>query len=161
MPEMILIGWVHLIIAIVALIAGFFTLAKYKLILVENTSGKIYLAFTFLAAGTALMIYNQGGFGPAHMLAILTLLALAAGYLADKIPFMSKVADYFRALCYTVTLLFHMIPAITDGLLRLPIGDPFLDSFHDPLLKKFYLLFLVLFVIGYACQVVFIKRSKA
>ena len=45
MPEMILIGWVHLIIAIVALIAGFFTLAKYKLILVENTSGKIYLVF--------------------------------------------------------------------------------------------------------------------
>ena len=160
MPEMILLGWIHLIIAIVALIAGFYTLWKYQFILAENQSGRIYLICTLLSAVTALGIYNQGGFGPAHMLAILTLLALTGGFLIDKIPVFAGIADYFRAWCYSITLLFHMIPAITDGLLRLPIGDPVLTNPHDPLLRQFYLLFLVLFLIGFAAQVVKLRRQK-
>ena len=52
MPDMTLLGWVHTIIAIMALIAGFYTLAIYKVIKLENKSGKIYLACTFLAAAT-------------------------------------------------------------------------------------------------------------
>lgn len=161
MPEMILLGWVHLTISIIALIAGFYTLWKYGFILQGNRSGSVYLVCTFLSAATALGIYNQGGFGPAHILAVLTLLALAGGYLVGKISFLSGIADYFRAWCYSITLLFHMIPAITDGLLRLPIGDPLLSTPHDPILRQFYLLFLVLFLIGYTVQFFRIKNSNA
>ncbi|MEH6548160.1 MAG: hypothetical protein V7701_17120, partial [Sneathiella sp.] len=110
MPEMTLLGWAHTIIAIMALLAGFYTLAIYKVIKIENTSGRVYLGCTFLAATTALMVYNQGGFGPAHMLAVLTLMALLGGTLVSKIPAFSKIADYFQAFCFSGTLLFHMIP---------------------------------------------------
>ena len=161
MPDMTLLGWLHTIIAIMALIAGFYTLAIYKVIKLENKSGKIYLACTFIAATTALMIYNQGGFGPAHMLAMLTLLALLGGTLVSKVPAFSKIAEYFQAFCFSGTLLFHMIPAITDGLLRLPIGDPFLTNKHDPLLRNFYLLFLVIFLVGYVAQFIWLKKSSA
>jgi uncharacterized membrane protein len=161
MPDMTLLGWVHTIIAIMALIAGFYTLAIYKVIKLENISGKIYLVCTFLAATTALMIYNQGGFGPAHMLAMLTLLALLGGTLVSKVPAFSKIAEYFQAFCFSGTLLFHMIPAITDGLLRLPIGDPFLTDKHDPLLRNFYLLFVVIFLVGYVAQFIWLKKSSA
>jgi uncharacterized membrane protein len=161
MPDMTLLGWVHTIIAIMALIAGFYTLAIYKVIKLENKSGQIYLACTFIAATTALMIYNQGGFGPAHMLAMLTLLALLGGTLVSKVPAFSKIAEYFQAFCFSGTLLFHMIPAITDGLLRLPIGDPFLTNKHDPLLRNFYLLFLVIFLVGYIAQFIWLKKSSA
>ena len=41
-----------------------------------------------------------------------------------------------------------MIPAITDGLRRLPVGDPFIDSLEHPILMKFYLAFLLAFVVG-------------
>lgn len=161
MPEMTILGWFHTIIAIVALVAGFYTLAIYKIITLTHKSGKIYLACTFIAATTALMIYNQGGFGPAHVLAVLTILALLAGFIVSKISIFTKIADYFQAFCYSGTLLFHMVPAITDGLLRLPLGDPYLKTFHDPLLKQFYLLFVGIFVVGYIAQFIWIKNRKA
>ena len=158
MQEITLFGWFHTIIAIVALLAGFYTLVVHKIISLEHKTGQVYLICTLIAAATALMIYNQGGFGPAHGLAVLTLLALLAGFLVQKISAFSKFADYFQAFCYSSTLLFHMIPAITDGLLRLPTHDPILKTFHDPLLRQFYLLFLVLFVVGYICQFFWLKK---
>ena len=71
MPEMILLGWIHTIIAIVALIAGYYTLVVYKVITTEQITGQIYLICTLIAAVTALMIYQRGTFGPAHGLAVL------------------------------------------------------------------------------------------
>lgn len=160
MPDITLLGWFHTIIAIIALFAGFYTLAVYKIISLENKTGKVYLGCTLIAAISALMIYNQGGFGPAHILAVLTILALLAGFLVDKIAALAKIAAYFQAFCYTGTLLFHMIPAITDGLLRLPVNDPILSTFHDPLLRKFYLFFLVIFILGYVLQFMWLKKRK-
>ena len=161
MPEMILLGWIHTIIAIVALIAGYYTLAVYKVIEPGQTTGKVYLTCTFLAAVTALMIYQRGTFGPAHGLAVLTLLALAGGLLVTRIPAFKKIARYFQAFCFSGTLLFHMIPAITDGLLRLPVGDPVLTDFEAPLLKMFYLAFVVVFVVGWILQCFWLKKNRA
>ncbi|MEE3019500.1 MAG: hypothetical protein VX349_06980 [Pseudomonadota bacterium] len=45
-----------------------------------------------------------------------------------------------------------MIPAITDFLRRLPVGDPFIDSFDSPVLQGFQLAFLGLYVVGVAVQ---------
>ncbi len=161
MPEISLLGWFHTIIAIVALIAGYYTLAVHKVIKPENATGKVYLICTFIAAATALMIYQHGKFGPAHALAVLTLLAMLGGWLVTKIPMFAKIADYFQAFCYAGTLLFHMIPAITDTLLRLPVGDPFLETPDDPLLGQFYMVFVGLFLVGYTAQFMWIKKQKA
>lgn len=159
MPPMTSIGWMHTAIAIVSILAGVYTLAKHKLISPDNRSGQLYLIGTLLTAATALMIYQRGTFGPGHSLAVLTLLALTAGFLVTKIGALAKVAKYFQALCFSGTLLFHMIPAITDGLLRLPVGDPVLTDFRDPLLSKFYLAFLIAFIIGYLFQVRWLKSQ--
>lgn len=160
MPEISILGWFHTIIAIVALLSGYYTLAAYKVIKWENKTGLVYLVCTFIAAVTALMIYQHGAFGPAHALAVLTLLAMLGGYLVTKIAYFSKIATYFQAFCFSGTLLFHMIPAITDGLLRLPVGAPYLSDPHDPLLKQFYLLFVVIFLVGYTLQFFWIKKQQ-
>lgn len=160
MPEITLLGWIHTIIAIIALIAGFYTLAVYKVITQEQKTGRLYLLCTFIAAVTALMIYKHGGFGPGHGLAVLTLLALVGGFAVTKIPALAKIAEYFQAFCFSATLLFHMIPAITDGLLRLPVGNPVLTDRHDPVLKKFYLAFLVVFLIVYVMQLLWLKKQR-
>ena len=160
MPEITILGWIHTAIGITALIAGFYTLAVFKVITSEQTSGRVYLITTLLTAVTSLMIFNQGDFGPAHILGILTLLALLAGFLVKKISLFSGIADYFQAFCYSSTLLFHMIPAITDGLLRLPVNDPLLTTPHDPILRQFYLLFLGIFLVGYVVQFFWIKNRN-
>jgi uncharacterized membrane protein len=160
MPEISLLGWFHTIIACIALTTGFYTLAVYKVITAEQKTGQIYLICTFITAVTALLIYRHGGFGPGHALAVLTLIALAGGFVVTKISIFARISDYFQALCFSGTLLFHMIPAITDGLLRLPVESPVLSTPADPLLRKFYLAFLVIFLLGYAMQFLWLKRLR-
>ena len=68
---------------------------------------------------------------------------------------------YFQALGYSSTLLFHMLPAITDFLRRLPLGDPFIDSFEDPLLAGFHQAFLVIFVVGVIVQFRWLSNTRS
>ena len=159
MPEMTVLGWFHTILGILAVLSGFYTLYKYKIITTKESSGKLYVLVTLLVAGSALGIYNQGGFGIAHVLAVLTLIALAGGYFMEKFKWFGSFSKYFQALGYTSTLLFHMIPAITDFLRRLPVGDPFIDSFEDPLLLNFHTAFLVIYLVGLVAQIVWLKRQ--
>ena len=161
MPEMTLLGWFHTVLGVLAVLSGFYTLYKYRVISLKETSGKLYIFVTLVVAGSALGIYNQGGFGVAHVLAVLTLIALAGGVIMEKINLFGSFSKYFQALGYTSTLLFHMIPAITDFLRRLPVGDPFIDSFEDPLLINFHLAFLIIYLVGIILQMVWLKRSQA
>jgi len=54
-----------------------------------------------------------------------------------------------------------MIPAITDFLRRLPVGDPFIDSFEDPLLMNFHLSFLLIYLIGLIAQIFWLKKQTS
>jgi uncharacterized membrane protein len=161
MPEITLFGWFHTGIAILALFSGFYALAKYKVIALARLSGKIYLGCTLLAALSALAIYKHGGFGAAHGLAVLTLLALLVGALMEKYKLLGKFSPYLQAVSYSATFLFHMIPAITDGLMRLPVDGPIVTNIEDPLLKQFYLAFLITYLVGVSLQIVWLRgRNK-
>ena len=160
MPEMIPLGWFHTAMGIIALVSGAMTLIKHKEITLQTLSGKIYLATTLITAGTALGIFQRGEFGPGHALGVMTLLALAVGTVAATTNLFGKFSRYMRALSYSATLLFHCIPAVTDGLLRLPVGDPVLSSINDPVLKMCYLALLILFLIGITLQFRWISRSE-
>jgi len=115
---------------------------------------------TVVVAGSALGIYNQGGFGIAHYLAVLTLAAALGGFVLERLNLFGRFSVYFQAIAYSATILFHMIPAITDFLRRLPVGNPFIDSFDSPVLQGFHLGFLGLYVLGVAVQI-FKLRSQA
>ena len=160
MPDISLFGWLHTGIAILALLSGIYSLAKYKLISFEHLSGKIYIVCTLFAAATALLIYRHNGFGAAHALAVLTLLAIAVGITAEKTLLFRKLSPYLQAASYSATLLFHMIPAITDGLMRLPSDAPIVSNIEDPLLKQFYLAFVITYLIGLALQIVYLLKRK-
>ena len=160
MPEMIPLGWFHTILGIGAVVSGFYTLIKYRVVSLTHRSGKLYVLLTLIVAGTALGIYNQGGFGIAHNLAVLTLVALAGGVVTEKTRLFGSFSKYCQALGYSSTLLFHMIPAITDFLRRLPVGDPFIDTLEDPLLRQFHLAFLLIFVIGLVAQARWLSKSS-
>ena len=161
MPEIIPIGWFHTVIGVIALTSGGFTLARFKEISPQTRSGQIDLAATLITAGTALAIFQRGEFGPGHALAVMTLLALAVGTVAAKTTLFGKLSRYVQAVSYSATLFFHCIPAVTDGLLRLPVGDPVLTSIGDPILKVCYLGLLVIFLVGVSLQLRWIYRQPA
>jgi uncharacterized membrane protein len=161
MPEMIPLGWFHTAMAIIALVSGGYALVRHKEITLQTRSGTIYLLATLVTAVTALGIFQHGTFGPGHVLAVATLLALALGTLAAKSGLFGKLTRYVQAIAYSATLLFHSIPAVTDGLLRLPVGDPVLTSIDDPVLKLCYLVLLVLFLTGISLQLRWIQRQPS
>lgn len=160
MPEIIPLGWFHTAIGIIALCSGSFTLFRYKEILLRTRSGQIYLAATLITAGTALAIFQHGEFGPGHALAVMTLLALVVGTVAATTTLFGKLPRYLQALSFSATLLFHSIPAVTDGLLRLPVGDPVVTSIKDPVMRMCYLVLLTLFLIGISLQFRWIYRQS-
>ena len=160
MPEITLFGWFHTIVGIAALVFGVYSLAKFKVIQSSEFTGKIYLACTLIAAISALFIYHRDGFGPAHMLAVLTLLAVLVGAVAEKTNVFGKFSQYLQAISYTGTFLFHMIPAITDGLTRLPADAPIVTSIEDPLLLGFYMAFLSTYVIGVIAQIIWLRKRR-
>jgi uncharacterized membrane protein len=137
---------------IIALASGGFTLVKFKEISLQTRSGQVYLVTTLITAGTALIIFQRGEFGPGHGLAVMTLLALAIGTVAaTKKPF-GRWSRHVQAVSYSATLLFHSLPAVTDGLMRLPVGNPILTSIDDPILKTCFLGLFVLFLVGISLQ---------
>jgi uncharacterized membrane protein len=160
MPEMTPLGWFHTALGIISLVSGSITLARFKEISPRTRSGQIYLAATLITAGTALGIFQRGEFGPGHALAMMTLVALAIGTVAAKTTLFGHLSRYVQAVSYSATLLFHCIPAVTDGLLRLPVGDPVLTSIEDPILRMCYVGLLVLFLIGVGLQMRWIRRQS-
>lgn len=161
MPEITPLGWFHTVMGIIALVSGGFTLARFREITPRTRSGLVYLAATLITAGSALGIFQRGAFGPGHTLAVMTLVALATGTAAATTSLFGKSTRYVQAVSYSATLLFHCVPAVTDGLLRLPVGDPVLTSIDDPLLKMSYLGLLVVFLIGVSLQLRWIYRQPA
>ena len=156
---MIPLGWFHTLVGVVALGSGAITLFRYKEISFATNSGRIYLAATLVTALTALMIYQHGGFGVAHLMAVATLVALAIGALAAILKPFGRWSRHVQAIGFSATLLFHSLPAVTDGLLRLPVGSPILTSIEDPVMKMSHLSVLVIFLVGITIQLRWIQRQ--
>ena len=129
------IGWIHTLIALIAILSGAYSLKKYTIIETKNLSAKIFIVTTIIAAITALLIYKRG-FGVGHLLAIITLLAVIFGYINEKGLFFGFLAPYFQIISYSALFLFHMIPGITE-ILRRFYGKSFKKLFFNILCIKF------------------------
>jgi uncharacterized membrane protein len=160
MPEITALGWFHTAMGIVALVSGAYTLIRFREIVPQNRSAQVYLATTLITAGTALAIFQHGGFGAAHGLAVLTLAALIVGMAAATTRLFGRLSRYVQALGFSATLLFHCVPAVTDALLRLPVGNPMVTSLDDPLMKTSHLVLLLLFIFGISLQLAWIYRQE-
>ena len=160
MPAMTLLGWFHTMMGIAALLLAVGAISRYGVIKDSTQLGRAYLVVTVVVAGSALGIYNQGGFGIAHILALLTLGAAFGGFLLERFNIFGAASKYFQAIAYSATILFHMIPAITDFLRRLPVGDPFIDSFDSPVLQGFHLAFLALYIVGVSAQMIKLRQAS-
>ena len=153
------IGWIHTLIALIAILSGAYSLKKYTIIETKNLSAKILIITTIIAAITALLIYKRG-FGVGHLLAIITLLAVIFGYINEKGLFFGFLAPYFQIISYSALFLFHMIPGITEILRRFPPDNPIvIDSNVDhPILISFYITFFISYLIITTNQIIWLKK---
>lgn len=159
MINLTLTGWIHTIFGIVALIAGFALLWQEKRISWNPKLGKIYLIATLLTAAFSLTIFNHGGFNVAHALGILTMLAVLVGMAAEKYQPLKSLNKYFVALCYSSTILFHLLPTTTEIMIRIPLDDPWVSSLKDPLLHKTFLVITVIFLVMLVLQMLWLRKQ--
>ena len=156
------IGWIHTLIAIVAICSGAYSLKKHTIIETKNFSAKIFVVTTIVAAVTALLIYKRG-FGVGHLLAIVTILAVIFGYINERGLFFGFLAPYFQTISYSALFLFHMVPGITEVLRRFPIDNPIIvDSNVDhPILISFYVTFFISYLIITTHQIMWLRKRNS
>lgn len=151
------LGFIHTFISLIAVTAGFYTLATHRTIAWDPRSGKLYIVTTVLTCLTGFGIFQHGGFGPPHALGILTLLVLALAAWAERRPDPGP-APYIATLGYSLTLFFHMIPAFTETGTRLPAGAPAFSGPEDPALQGLIAAAFVVYLIGATLQ---LRRLRA
>ena len=154
------LGLFHTAIGLVAVLSGIIAFVRDREISPHNGVGQIYIWATVVTCVTAFGIFQHGGFGKPHMLAVLTLLVLALAALAGRMKVMGRASKYVETIAYSATFLFHMIPALTETFTRLPAGAPLFANADDPGLQKVTGVFLLLFVIGATLQVRRIRATR-
>jgi uncharacterized membrane protein len=156
-----ILGTVHTLASLIAIACGVIALAKRNEISLGTTLGKLYGATTAITAATALGLFAHGRFGPAHMLALLTLGALAVAWMANASKVFGRASRLLHMSSMSATMLFHAIPGVTEALTRLPLGAPMLPSPEAPQFKPIYAALLLIFIVGLALQVRWLRKQGA
>ena len=157
--EISLIGWIHTILGTLAIIVAVFIIAAQGFIKSKNNLGKFYIIATLITASTALMLFKNGGFNLAHLLAILTIVAIILGITSEKYNILG-ISKYIQAMSYTGSVLFHLLPGIAEVNKRLPIDDPMGLSVLDPVNIRYYLIFTAIIGITILIQWYFLWKKN-
>ena len=158
--EISLIGWIHTVLGTLAILVALFLIATQGYISRNNRQGMFYIVATIITASTALMLYKNGGFNLAHILAILTIVAIILGITSEKYNILG-ISKYIQAMSYTGSVLFHLIPGIAEVNKRLPIDNPMGLSVLDPVNIKYYLIFTAIIGITILIQWYFLWKGKS
>jgi uncharacterized membrane protein len=141
-----IIGIIHTIISIIAIIFAFVALFQTGRIDPRSSSGRWYIIMTILSCLTSFGVMKTGHLSPAHSLSVLVLLLLPLAIYARRL-FGSRGPN-IETILMSATLFFSFIPAITETLTRVPFSNPVAENQDAPILKTCYLVLLLLFVIG-------------
>jgi len=153
-------GWVHTLISLFAMAAAVVALARYGGIALATAPGRAFVGLTVASCVTGLFIFHHGGFGPPHVLPLLTLGVLGVAALAERRRLFGGVSVYLATAAYSLTFFFHFIPGFTETLTRLPPGAPYANGPDDPKLQTLIGATFAVFVIGILGQLLRLRRRR-
>ena len=87
-------GMFHTVISLIAWVAGFTALAKYREIGLATAPGRTYVLLTIATCVTGLFIFRHGTFGVPHAISVLTLIVLIFAIAAEKRAFFGRLSRY-------------------------------------------------------------------
>jgi uncharacterized membrane protein len=154
------LGIVHTLISLVAVAAGLATLVRDRAITHRNRLGRLYVWTTALTCLTGFPIMQHGGFGIAHALGVVTLIALVVAWGADRFRWFGRLSPYVEVVTYSATFCFHLIPAVVETTTRLPLGKPLIADRDGPELQAVTGGLLLLLALGAAFQVRSLRRRS-
>jgi uncharacterized membrane protein len=154
------LGAVHTAISLLAVLAGIVALVRYGRITTGTKAGLWFVLLTAATCITGLFIFRHGGFGPPHMLSILTLLVLAVTCTLERLARASRFATCVIVLGNSLALFFHLLPALNEGGTRLPLGNPAFTGPDDPSLQAWVAAGFVVYLVGAVIQALRIHRGR-
>jgi uncharacterized membrane protein len=152
------LGTFHTAISLIAVVAGFVALARYKEIATSSTAGSVFFWGTVVTCLTGFGIFRHGGFGNPHILGIVALVVLGVAFVAERAGAFGRVSRYVATLGYSLALFLHFIPATVETLTRLPAGAPYLSNPDDPKAQPIIGVFFLIFLVGATLQVLRLRR---
>jgi uncharacterized membrane protein len=154
------LGVFHVMLSVIALIAGLVCLIQDKAITLDRMAGSNYVWATILVCLTGLGIFAHGGFGRAHALSLLTLATLAVAWFASRWKMFGRRSRYVEIVAYSATYLFHLIRATTEISTRLPTSHPVFGSRDAPGLQAVIAVYLMLFLLVATTQVIRLRAER-
>jgi uncharacterized membrane protein len=155
------LGTFHTAVSLIAVGSGLVALVRDRAISPRTLAGRIYVITTVITCLTGFGIFQHGGFGPPHVLGVITLAVLAVAAVAGRSRLFGRAAPYVEAISYSATFFFHMIPAITETSTRLPLGAPLVASAEAPALQAANAVLFVAFLVGATLQVRHMQAARA
>ena len=152
------LGTIHTLISLVALGAGAVALWRYKEVSSRTASGQMFIGGTVLSCLSGFGIFQHGGFGNPHILAVITLVVLAVALAAERASRFGAWSRYIATVSYSLSVFFHFVPGTVETLTRLPAGAPYLASPDDPKAQPILGFFFLLFLVGATLQ---LRRLRA
>ena len=153
-----LIGWFHTIIGTAGILTGIYLLIRHNFIDIWSNLGMFYIICTLFTSASSFFIFSAtGSFNDAHLLSLLTILAIIAAFILDRFNFFGFLTKYLKELALSVTVLFSMLPTTAEVLQRLPPNEPFVNSIYDPLIMNFYISYALIYAIFALYQIFLIN----
>ena len=154
------IGWFHTILGSAAILVGLYLLIKDRFIFMNTKLTNFYLLSTFFTCASSFFLYAAtGSFNTAHMLSVVTILAIFFALVLQKFNLFGFLTVYLKQLALTGTVFFSMLTTTAEVLQRLPPNDPFASSMEDPLVQSFYMAYVGIFGIFGIYQIIRIYRE--
>ncbi|WP_137915625.1 hypothetical protein [Rudaea sp. 3F27F6] len=125
------IGWLHTLGSLPAIPLAAYMLTKHGRIVPETGAGRAYFWFMLLGVLTVYPIAHQP---ISPIIATITLVALLLGYGISRWPVVKGSGKYIQTISLSISVFLLMVPAVSESLRRLPVGNPLVTDMKDPLL---------------------------
>jgi len=146
------IGAVHTVISLIPIFAGIYAFFRYGKIDETTRSGKLYLITTTLAVLSSFGVSSTGGLNAGHAFGILVLLAAFGGVYVRKMNSVGKIRRYLSVFGLSFSFLLSLVPGTNETLSRLPTSHPLADGPMSPVVQITLLIWLIVFIVGFAAQ---------
>ncbi|MCF7751025.1 hypothetical protein KQ945_09735 [Bacillus subtilis subsp. subtilis] len=146
------LGVLHTALSLLPLAAGIYGFIRHRGIDPSTRSGKVYLWGLVLSVLSAFGVSSTGGLNPGHAFGVVILLIAAGGVLVPRLRFLGRLRPYLAAFALSFTFLLSLVPGTNETLTRLPVSHPLAQAPMAPVVLGTLLVWLLLFVVGFALQ---------
>lgn len=114
-----IIGWLHTLLTVLALACAFVIMFSRKGTKNHRLLGDIYAISLFVGSGLSLTIYRTGTFFFPHVLAIITMVAIAIGWLAGRFHQPKWLWKPIHLTCMLISVYLIFGGGINEAFLRI------------------------------------------